>query len=184
MGRSSPDFFCFLFPPSLSPLALLRFRSRRGPVPSVAREEHGAAAVGFEAVTHIQVADGLVPVLDDCGRAHDEQLQVLGDVCRRGADGLGRLHHPDVQGTRQPAALYQVGHEGGGQRRDAVPLQHEEAPCPGRSSSRSLLETSYPQTEDKVSVSGSKAQGSGLQVSASAARSVSMRAKSKSVGAR
>lgn len=104
---------------------LRRLRLER--LDGVLREQHRPVAVRLEVHADVERARGVVQVLHPRRRAHHGQLQVLLDVARAGAVGVGRLHDADAQGLLvEPRGPRQVRDERRGERRDPVPVEHEE----------------------------------------------------------
>ncbi|KND90179.1 hypothetical protein TOPH_05174 [Tolypocladium ophioglossoides CBS 100239] len=90
-------------------------------------EDDGAVAVGLEVDANVELARGVVQMLDTRGRADNGELQVLLDVVGAGTVGVSSLDNTNTEVVLQTSGVDEVANEGGGERRNAIAVQHEES---------------------------------------------------------
>jgi len=92
-------------------------------VEGVVREDHGAVAVGFEIDTNVELFGCVVQVLHAGGCAVDLELEVIFNVLRGGAVGVGGLHNSNLELICQSTLANGVAEEGCYEGRDAVTVE-------------------------------------------------------------
>jgi hypothetical protein len=79
---------------------------------SVLREDDGAVTIGLELHADIELAGGVVKVLNTGGGAYDWELEVFLDVGGASTVGVGRLHDTDAKIVLETSRTDQVADEG------------------------------------------------------------------------